>query len=331
LRRVRGESCATGDLRVLRFDFHWTADGWRISEANTDVAGGFIEASGVTQLLAACYPGCRAGGDPAGVLAEAVHRRCGAGGRAGLLHLSAHSEDRQAMLYLARRLEERGVRPCLLGPAQLRWRAGGFDAACDWDRGPLDLLFRFLPAEWLPQMLPAATWHRLFAGGRTLLCNPGHAILTQSKRFPLVWDRLGTPLPTWRSLLPETRSPAEVPDLERGHWVLKPALGHEGHNVRLHAVTAPDDWRRLVRSVRKHPDGWAAQRRFDPIPLPTPEGLLYPCLGVYVIDGRVAGCYGRLASRPLIDDRSREVAVLVRTASTASPTEDAAHESRGDL
>jgi nucleoside-diphosphate-sugar epimerase/glutathionylspermidine synthase len=327
LRQLRGTGSTTGEVRVVRFDFHWTPDGWRISEANTDVAGGFIEASGVTQLLAASYPGCRAGGDPAGVLSEAVRRRCGAGGRAGLLHLSTYSEDRQTMLYLARRLEEWGVRPCLLSPAQLCWRAGGFDAACDWDHGPLDLLFRFLPAEWLPQVVPAGTWYGLFADGRTTLCNPGHAVLTQSKRFPLVWDRLETPLPTWRSLLQETRSPTEVPDLERGHWVLKPALGHEGHNVRLHAITAPDDWQRLLRSVRKHPDGWAAQRRFDPIPLPTPEGLLYPCLGVYVIDGRVAGCYGRLASQPLIDDRSREVAILVRTAATTSTHENTAHES----
>jgi nucleoside-diphosphate-sugar epimerase/glutathionylspermidine synthase len=331
LQRLGGEGCAVGEVRVMRFDFHWTAEGWRISEANTDVAGGFVEASGVTQLLAACYPGCHASGDPAGVLAEAVYRRCGACGRVGLLHLSIYSEDRQTMLYLARRLEERGVRPYLLSPAQLHWRAGGFDAACDWDRGPLDLLFRFLPAEWLPQMLCAATWRRLFIGGRTLLCNPVHAILSQSKRFPLVWDRLQTPLPTWRALLPETRSPAEVPDLERGHWVLKPALGHEGHNVRLHTVTAADEWQRLIRAIRKRPDSWAAQRRFDPIPLPTPEGLLYPCLGVYVIDGRVAGCYGRLASRPLIDDRSREVAVLVQTAATAPPPENSAHEPRGDL
>src|SRR5262249_34270567 len=106
LQRVCGEDCTAGELRVLRFDFHWTRDGWRISEANPDVAGGFVEASGVTQLLAACYPGCQDSGDPAGVLGEAVHRRCGAGGRAGLLHLSIYSEDRQTMLYLARRLEE---------------------------------------------------------------------------------------------------------------------------------------------------------------------------------------------------------------------------------
>jgi glutathionylspermidine synthase len=241
--------------------------------------------------------------------------------------MSVYSEDRQTMLYLARRLEERGLRPCLLSPAHLRWRAGTFEAACDWDRGPLGVVFRCLPAEWLLEMLPAATGHPLFAAGRTVLGNPGHAILTQSKRFPLVWERLETRLPTWRSLLPETRSPAEVLDLERGPWVLKPALGHEGHNVRLHAITAADEWQRLIRSVRKHPDGWAAQRRFDSVPLPTPEGLLYPCLGVYVIDGRVAGCYGRLAYEPLIDDRSREVAVLVRAAAPSSPSQSFTQES----
>jgi glutathionylspermidine synthase len=328
---MSGERETFSALRVLRFDFHWTSEGWRISEANTDVAGGFIEASGVTQLMLAHFPGCCASGDPAGVLSEAMHRLLGTGGRVGLLHLSFYSEDRQTMLYLAQRLEERRLRVCLLSPSQLRWRAGSPEAASDWYRGPLDLLFRFLPAEWLPNMPRAASWQGFFADHGTPLCNPGYAVLTQTKRFPLVWDRLQTPLPTWRSLLPETRSPADVSDLDCGRWVLKPSLGHEGHHVRLRAITSPGEWQRIVRSIRKHPLVWAAQQRFDVIPLPTPEGLLYPCLGVYVIDGRVAGCYGRLASQPLINDRSREVAVLVRNAPTTSPPETPAHESRRDL
>jgi hypothetical protein len=113
--------------------------------------------------------------------------------------------------------------------------------------------------------------------------------------------------------------------------VLTPALGHEGHPVRHHAITAPDECQRLVRSVRNRPDGWAAQRCFDPVPLPTPEGLLYPCLGVYVIDDGVAGCYGRLAYEPSIDDRSREVAVLVRATVPTSTSENSSYESRSDL
>ncbi len=66
LRRHLRRGMANATPRVIRFDFHWTTDGWRISEANSDVCGGYIEASGVTPLVAACYPNCRPAGDPAG-------------------------------------------------------------------------------------------------------------------------------------------------------------------------------------------------------------------------------------------------------------------------
>jgi len=124
---------------------------------------------------------------------------------------------------------------------------------------------------------------------------------------------LSADLPTWRKLLPETRSPADVSDLESGQWVIKPALGHEGYNVRIREVAPAEEWRQIVRSVRKRPYYWAAQKRFEPIPLSTPEGFLNPCLGVYVVDGQVAGCYGRMATGPLIDEQSREICVLVCT------------------
>ena len=51
------------DVGVLRFDFHWTTEGWRISEANTDVPGGFNEASGFARLLAPSFPGSEPAGD----------------------------------------------------------------------------------------------------------------------------------------------------------------------------------------------------------------------------------------------------------------------------
>jgi glutathionylspermidine synthase len=311
LRRISDEGAARGAARVMRFDFHWTAAGWCISEANTDVAGGFIEASGVTQLMAACYPGWRAPGDPSAVLTDAMQRCVGVGGRVGLMHLTVYVEDRQIMLYLARRLEERGLSACLLSPSQLRWRAGNASALCDWYTGPLDLVLRFFPTEWLPQLPRASSWECFFSGGQTPVCNPAHAVLTQSKRFPLVWEWLTTPLPTWRALLPTTRSPGSVGDLDGGSWVLKPALGHEGRDIGIRAVSEPDAWHRIVRAARKHPQDWAAQRRFESLPLPGSEGIMYPCLGVYVIDGQVAGAYGRMGVRPLIDDRSLEAAVLV--------------------
>ncbi len=303
---------------MVRFDFHWTAGGWRISEANTDVASGFIEASGVTNLMAEKYPGCRPAGDPTGVLSEAVLRLAGPGAVVGLMHLSIFSEDRQVMLYLAQRLAEAGVKPCLFSPEHLRWYVGRAGVDCAWQSGPLAWVMRFLPAEWLPR-LPARTgWEGFLAGGRTAVCNPAYAVLTQSKRFPLVWDELATPLPSWRALLPETRSPRDLDGLVEEDWVLKPALGHEGHHVGVGGVSEPEDWRLIRRAVARDSGAWAAQRRFHPSPLASPEGLLYPCLGVYVIDDRVAGAYGRVAGRPLIDDRSREVAVLLRHSDPAT-------------
>ena len=51
--------------RVMRFDFHFTTEGWRISEVNADVPGGFNEASGFTRLMAEQYPDTATTGDPA--------------------------------------------------------------------------------------------------------------------------------------------------------------------------------------------------------------------------------------------------------------------------
>ena len=38
---------------------------------------------------------------------------------------------------------------------------------------------------------------------------------------------------------------------------------------------------------------------------------MYPCLGVYVVDGQAAGAYGRMGRQPLINGRSREGVVFV--------------------
>src|SRR5688572_19043213 len=51
--------------RLIRFDFHYTRDGWRISEANTDVPGGFTESTFYTALMAEHFPGAEVPGQPA--------------------------------------------------------------------------------------------------------------------------------------------------------------------------------------------------------------------------------------------------------------------------
>jgi hypothetical protein len=97
-------------------------------------------------------------------------------------------------------------------------------------------------------------------------------------------------------------------------WVLKPALGRVGDGIGITGATEEKDWKTIRRDMRRRPGSWAAQRRFTALPLRTAEGDLFPCIGVYTVDGRTAGVYGRAARRPLIDHRTQDVAVLIRRA-----------------
>jgi glutathionylspermidine synthase len=302
---------AEASVRVARFDFHWTEEGWRISEANTDVASGFIEASGFTALMRSHYPGYDRCGDPAGVLADQVVARAGSQATVGLMHLTVYSEDRQVMLYLAQRFAERGLQTQLFCPTQLRWQDQAAAIDTQWFQGQVDCLHRFVPAEWIAQMPVETGWPGLARSGLTPVCNPLFVVLTQSKRFPLVWDRLGLPLPTWRCLLPETRALHEIAWRETDQWLVKPALGHEGIRIGLPGVTSQADWAEIEDGLSVAPEQWVVQRVFHTIPLATPLGTMYPCLGVYVIGNAVAGAYGRLSTGPIVDDSSWDVAVLV--------------------
>ncbi len=298
--------------RVIRFDFHLCHDGWRISEANTDVPGGFIEAAGLSRLMAEHYPDCRPAGDPAAAYADALANAVGTPAAIALIHATAYSDDRQVMVFLSRHLQERGLRPYLASPADLRWDAQRASLQIEVRRESLSAIVRFFPGEWLPNLPGACGWTWLFAGGHTPLSNPATALVTQSKRFPLIWDELATPLRAWRSLLPETRSPSDVDWRGDEAWVLKPALGRVGDGIGLRGATPQRQWRQIARDAFWRPHDWVAQRRFEAIPIETSDGPRYPVLGIFTINGRAAGIYGRLASRPLIDCKAQDVAVLVQ-------------------
>jgi glutathionylspermidine synthase len=324
------EPVAAPGVRVTRYDFHDTTDGWRISEANTDVPGGFIEASALARLSADGLDGAEPPGDPTQRLADRCAALVGPSAQVALVHATAYTDDRQVMVFLARQLEARGLGAHLIGPHQLRWREGVASMATDWRSGPIDLIVRFFPAEWLPALPRGCGWRMHFAGARTPMCNPASAILTQSKRFPLVWDALGVALPTWRALLPETREVRAADWRSDRSWVVKPALGRVGDGVGVHGVTTAERWKPIVRCIRRRPRVWIAQRRFEALPVGVDGGWMYPSVGVFVIDGIAAGAYGRMAARPLIDDEAHDVAVLIaRDAEVDVRRESRMHEPAG--
>jgi glutathionylspermidine synthase len=260
--------------------------------------------------MAAAYPAVDSVGDVAVEYARAL-LRASPNGYVALVHATAYTDDHQVMAYVARHVEALGGRTALVSPAQVRWEGGSAYVlgATSWE--PVGVIGRFFPAEWLEELPRACTWERWFRGGGTSTSNPGTALLTQSKRLPLVWDRLRTPMPTWRSLLPETRDPREVPWRASDEWVLKPALGRVGDGIGIRGVTPVREWRIISRGARWRPRWWIAQRRFEAVPFAGDGEPTYPCIGVYTIDGRAVGAYGRIANRPLVDWRARDIAVLV--------------------
>lgn len=309
-RRRRGE-LARGVARVIRFDFHWTADGWRISEANVDVPGGFNEAEGFTALMAEAYGGYGTCGSPATAIVSGFERAgIARGSLIAFVHARAYMDDRQVMRFLADRFEGAGYRAALIAPDQIKWT--GVNQSAEYNGESIGGIVRFFPGEWLPNLMWSCRWGCYFAGSSTPMCNPGVALLAQSKRLPIVWDKLETPMATWKRLLPETRDPRSAEWRRDRQWIVKPVFGRIGDGIGMHGVTDEREWKRIAASVRRWPGCWVAQRRFDALPVRGATGEpRYLCVGVYTVDGRASGVYGRIAPRPLINAGALDVAVLL--------------------
>lgn len=306
------EGLTPGVGRVIRFDFHPTTEGWRISEANSDVPGGFTEASSFPRLMAEHSPqAVRVAGDPAAQWADAMAAGARSGASVALLVAPGYMEDQQVVQFLARRLADRGLHPQVCDPRQLRWRGGRASFETEFCRAPVGAIVRFYQGEWLAGLPGQCGWPRMICGGSTPVSNPGSALLIESKRFPIVWRELTVPLPTWRTLLPETRGPREVDWAHDDRWLLKAAYCNNGDEVAIRSCLQRAQWRKAAGRARWNPGGWVAQRRFEGVPVPTPLGPMHPCIGVYTVDGRAAGIYGRMTGGAVIDYSAVDVAVLV--------------------
>ena len=66
-----------------------------------------------------------------------------------------------------------------------------------------------------------------------------------------------------------------------------------------------------LRSVESHPERWVLQRRFVPAPIASHLGPVYPCIGVYTINGRASGVYARASVRRVTDYAAMDVALLI--------------------
>jgi glutathionylspermidine synthase len=297
--------------RVMRFDFHFTPEGWRISEVNADVMGGFIEGGSFTEWMAPYYPRFSTPPNPAAAYAEAILGATGQGAMIVFVRNTLLARYR-GIKCLAREVHRKGMRATMRLPGQIFWRSNVAEFPGSRASGHPNLLIRFYNADWLPRLHRRSQWAPWFYGGGTPVSNPASCMVIQSKRWPLVWRELRTTMPTWRSLLPETRCPSELAPGSFAKWVVKPVWGRAGEAVGIAGVTEESAYKRILKRALLEPTNWVAQRRFESVPVPTEQGARHVCLGVFTIDGRTAGAYGRMAPNALVDGYAEEIGLLIR-------------------
>ncbi|HHW22504.1 MAG TPA: glutathionylspermidine synthase family protein [Clostridiaceae bacterium] len=309
IRRLSGYK-RSQNVRLMRFDFHPTTNGWAVSEVNSDVPGGLAEASILPRLACRFFDGCEPRKHVGHSILEAFSDKVNENGTIAFVHATSYSDDRQVMEFLSDYFLDHGYNTVFAAPDHIVWKDRKAFCIIEGREGPVDGIARFFPLEWLTGLPRKSAWMGYF-DCETASCNHPVAILTQSKRLPLVWDELGVDIPAWKSLLPETRDPKEIKPGDGG-WIYKPALGRVGEGILITEAISQKESKLIEKSVRRYPESWVAQRRFESKPLKDANGESWHlCVGVFTVNGKSAGFYGRLSPYPRIDYRAKDIPLLV--------------------
>jgi glutathionylspermidine synthase len=298
------------NVRLMRFDFHPTKTGWAISEVNSDVPGGFAEASILPEIANTYFDGYMPAENFSNVMVEAFKSKTKAVANIAFVHATAYSDDRQVMQFLSDRFMENGMNTVFAAPDHIKWVDKKAFSIVEGNECKIDGIIRFFPLEWLVSLPRTSKWQGYY-DSETVSCNHPAAILTQSKRLPLIWDKLGVKIPVWKELLPETKSPKDV-NPQITDWIYKPALGRVGEGISIKEAVSKKELTEIEKSARRDSKNWVSQRMFESAPVKSVNGENYHlCLGVFTIDGKFAGFYGRISLYPRIDSKAEDISVLV--------------------
>lgn len=300
-------------VRLMRFDFHPVeGGGYAVSEVNSDVPGGFAEAS--------VLPGIAAGqlgrnkyryNDFGAQLICEIKKKIKPGGTVAFVHCTSYSDDRQVMQFLGDRFEKDGYKVLYMAADHLKFENRKAVNILNGANSEVDFIFRFTPIEWLIGIKPKR-WPGYF-DTTTPSCNHPVAIYAQTKRFPLVFgalETLGVDISAWRALLPETLDVKDAGDREG--FIYKPACGRVGEGISIKNACSDDEYKEIMKGVKKRPKDYVLQKMFNSRPLVSGEGnAFHVCLGSYSIEGKAAGFYARISSTRRIDSNAADIPVLI--------------------
>lgn len=303
----------TQNIRLMRYDFHLSIDNnWVVTEVNSDCPGGFAESSLLPNLARNVINlpqlDFTSFGDK---MVEEINKKLNKNGTIMMVHCTCFSDDRQVMQYMGDRLKKEGYRIIYGAADHINFKDKKAYCILDNNQISIDLIFRFTPLEWLIQMKPRR-WDGYF-NTVTKSCNHPISIYAQSKRFPFVWNDLekaGISMSTWKKLLPETFEVKKF--LLKEGYIYKPVYGRVGERISIKEACKGDEYEKILRDVKKHPQQYLLQKDFKSKAIITNDGNKYHiCLGSYTIEGKHAGYYARMSLYPRIDSYAEDIPVLI--------------------
>lgn len=304
----RSYARATSTLRLMRFDFHFTEVGWRVSEVNSDVPGGWREGTSLPQLYRPFYTSLDCPGSPLEAWGRAIES-IAPRGHIALLSAPGYLEDQQVLRTFRTELQARKIGSSLIQtPAAFEWSHTG-GCRLSQPAVAVSAIIRFYQLEWLCALSRGTRWQRLLESREIPVFNPTISAISESKRFPLLF-RGSMSCPTWNALLPECRDPREV-STDWDSWLLKASYSNTGDHVLLVGDLPRKQKEQAIRRAQRKPSDWVAQRRFITVPLETSRGPVFPCVGVFVVAGRAAGAYVRLSTHQVTDGAALETPLLI--------------------
>ena len=300
-------------IRLMRYDFHPDINGnWVVTEVNSDVPGGYAESSLLPELARNTINNNNLEFTSFGEkMVNAVNEKLNKNGTIMMVHCTCYSDDRQVMQYMGDRLEKEGYKIIYGATDHIKFKEKQAYCILDGNQEKIDMIFRFTPLEWLIQMKPRR-WDGYF-NTEIISCNYPISIYAQSKKFPLVWNDLeknNINMETWKNLMPET---VKVKDLgNREGFIFKPVFGRVGEKISIKEACKGDEYSKIMKDVKKHPNKYLAQKKFESLPLKGENGEEYHvCLGSYTINGEHAGIYARISNYPRIDSYAADIPVLI--------------------
>jgi len=272
---------------------------------NSDVPGGLNESSSFPELWPTKSADWGVAGNPGVAYVERITERYGLGPDAlvGLVHATAYSDDWQHMAFLQGLFERAGIEAIGVAPTNVELRGGHMSVG----GAALAVGLRFFPGDWL---LFSRWGERWFAEHPANLSNPLSALFSQNKFFPVISAALGISTPTWQRYLPPTAK-LRLKDLLGSAGLIKPSFGRVGEDVERISSLSGAKKLDVALDLVLGTGLWIRQEPFRSKNLGSDSDPINACVGVYCLDGRVVGGYGRITAEQFIGASAADSPVFI--------------------